>query len=237
MHNYWMLLAPISHSQICCELPCRISNMLVCKLNQIFWLLLLSLQLSAILSRKENRGNNGIVMTLHHMKGEEGFVLMEAGSNHVDRAYQRLAKMVQASKDRASTLKRGMSISGEGSLYAHSNDNEFYIKLSVGTPPQDLLLVMDTGSVVIWAPCTTDYVCNNCRVFLPRKSSSAVQVKCADPKCKDLCGTGNERGRCYGSIHNCSTVSPAYQLTMAREPLPGLFPSTVFYLIINGEAN
>lgn len=71
--------------------------MLVCKLNQIFWLPLLSLQLSAILSRKENRGNNGIVMTLHHMKGEEGFVLMEAVSNHVDRAYQRLAKMVQAS--------------------------------------------------------------------------------------------------------------------------------------------
>lgn len=114
-----------------------------------------------------------------------------------------------------------MSISGEGSLYAHSNDNEYYIKLSVGTPPQDLLLVMDTGSVVIWAPCTTDYVCNNCRVFLLRKSSSAVQVKCADPKCKDLCGNGNERGRCYGSIHNCSTVCPAYQLTMAREPLPG----------------
>jgi hypothetical protein len=24
--------------------------------------------------------------------------------------------------------------------------------------------------------------------FLPRKSSSAVPVKCADPKCKDLCG-------------------------------------------------
>jgi hypothetical protein len=96
----------------------------------------------------------------------------------------------------------------------------------VGTPPQDLLLVMDTGSVVIWAPCTTDYVCKNCRVFRPRKSSSVVQVKCADPKCKDLCGTGNERGRCYGSIHNCSRVCPAYQLTMAREPLPGYLLST-----------
>jgi len=160
IHNYWMLLAPIFHSQTCGELPCRICNMLACKLNLIFWLLLLSLQLSAILSRKENRGNNGIVMTLHHMKSKEGFVPMEVGSNHVDREYQRIAKMVQASKDHASTLKRGMSICGKGSLYAHIDENEYYIKLSVGTPPQDLFLVMNTGSVVVWAPCTTNYVCN-----------------------------------------------------------------------------
>jgi hypothetical protein len=97
-------------------------------------------------------------------------------------------------------------------LYYPSDFIEYYIKLSVGTPAQDLLLMMDTGSNVVWAPCTTNYTCNNCHgystVFLPSKSSSAVPVQCADPKCKDVCG----EGACLGSIHNCSGSCPDYTL-------------------------
>ena len=69
--------------------------------------------------------NNGIVMNLHRMRSEEGFVTGEAGFNNHDRAVQQVAKMVQASKDRASALKRGMSIAGEGSLYADSGYEYF----------------------------------------------------------------------------------------------------------------
>lgn len=90
---------------------------------------------------------------------------------------------------------------------------EYYIKLSVGTPPQHLFLVMDTGSDVVWAPCTRNYRCNyDCggygRVFLPRKSSSHVPIKCADPKCRDLC----DNEGCVESFQKCSGICPHFNL-------------------------
>jgi hypothetical protein len=171
-------------------------------MQKLMFLIFLSLQLSAILSDDE-----GMSMTLHM-----------SSSHH--QGYERASKMVQASKDRAWALKHGIhrqmktrkEIDGKESLYARSDINEYSIKFSVGTPPQDLLLVMDTGSSVVWVPCTRNYTCNNCTVFLPRKSSSSVPVKCADAKCKDLCGNGNGTGRCFGSIHKCSRACPDYVL-------------------------
>lgn len=133
----------------------------------VLFLIVLSLQLCAILSRQNDEKITGLSMTLH--------------------------------------TKRKSKISVEEPLYYPIDFMEYYIKLSVGTPAQDLLLVMDTGSSVVWTPCTTNYTCNNnsCpgyrTVFLPSMSSTAVPVKCADPKCKDLFES---------SIHNCSGVCP-----------------------------
>ena len=129
---------------------------------------LMSLQLSAILSRQNDENITGLSMTLH--------------------------------------MKRKSKISMEEPLYYPTAFIEYYIKLSLGTPAQDLLLFIDTGSSVVWTPCTTNYTFNNsCHgyitVFLPSKSSTVVAVKCADPKCKDLFES---------SIHNCSEVCPAY---------------------------
>jgi hypothetical protein len=140
---------------------------------KLIFLIILSLQLSAILS-KQIDANNGMSMTLHTRRSLQG-------------------------------------ISVEEPLYHPGDFIEYYIKLSIGTPAQDVLLVMDTGSEVVWAPCTSNYTCTNClgysTVFLPSNSSSALPVQCADPKCKDVCGEGT-----CGSIENCSGTCPDYAL-------------------------
>eukprot|EP00253_Pinus_taeda_P032849 PITA_32849 len=75
---------------------------------------------------------------------------------------------------------------------------------------------MDTGSDVVWAPCTTNYTCNDCSgyitVFYPRRSSSHAPIKCADPKCKDLCETWG----CVESFKKCSRICPHFSLTYGK---------------------
>jgi hypothetical protein len=217
--------------------------MVASKLKLIF-LILLSLHLSVIFS-KQNDGNNGISMTLHMSSDDL-------------QGYERVAKMVQASKDRAWALKHGMhnhhhmkmkrkskslkEMSVQESLYASSVSVAYFIKFSVGTPPQaDLLLIMDTGSDLVWVPCTGNYTCNNCPqdisasngVFLPGKSSSAQNVKCADPKCKELyCRNAN--GRCSQSLQSCSGACPDYLYTYGKGSTTGHLVSETFTLPLEG---
>lgn len=99
-------------------------------------------------------------------------------------------------------------------LFYNATAYEYYIELSVGTPPQDLLVVMDTGSSVVWAACTPNYTCTPflcpgyTTVFLPNKSSSALPVQCADPKCRDVCEEGVSRT----CPDKCSGTCPDYFL-------------------------
>lgn len=218
-------------------------NMLASKLNLIF-LILLALQLPVILS-KRNDHNDGISMTLHM-------------SNNGLQGYERVANMVQASKDRAWALKRRMyddhhmkrkrksksleEVTVEESLYASSVSVAYFIKFSVGTPSQaDLLLIMDTGSDLVWVPCTQNYTCNNCAkdisasngVFLPGKSSSAQNVRCEDPKCKELF-CGNRNGKCSQSLQNCSGACPDYLSTYGKGSTTGHLLSETFGLPLEG---
>lgn len=151
--------------------------MVASKVNLFIFLIILSLQISAILS-KENGHNNGISISLHTRRSLQG-------------------------------------ISVEEPLYHPGDFIEYYIKLSVGTPPQDLLLLVDTGTNVVWAPCTPKYTCTNCAgyktVFLPSNSSSALPVQCADPKCEDVCGPD---GICGGTNigPGCMGTCPEYRI-------------------------
>ncbi|KAM6458117.1 pepsin B-like [Liasis olivaceus] len=53
-------------------------------------------------------------------------------------------------------------------------DSFYFGEISIGTPPQDFLCVLDTGSGVLWVPsvhCTTK-ACENHSVFNPKQSST-----------------------------------------------------------------
>lgn len=154
--------------------------MVAAKLKLMF-LVILPLQLCATLSQQKEHEIDGVSMSLH-MK-----MRMKSGST------------------KKITLKEPL-------YYPVDNFPVYYIKLSVGTPPQDLLLVVDTGSHVVWTPCTHKFTCE-CQgyvsTFLPTKSSSAVPVKCADPKCKELC----EKAHCAESFQKCSRICPQFSLT------------------------
>ncbi|KAL0337071.1 UNVERIFIED_CONTAM: Aspartic proteinase nepenthesin-2 [Sesamum calycinum] len=70
----------------------------------------------------------------------------------------------------------------------------YSISLSFGTPPQTLSFLLDTGSSLVWFPCTDSFSCSSCNfigvdpanitTFLPRLSSSTKIVGCTDPKCR-----------------------------------------------------
>lgn len=74
----------------------------------------------------------------------------------------------------------------------------YSISLSFGSPPQTLDFVMDTGSSLVWFPCTNLYLCSQCNfpnvdptnitTFNPKLSSTAKTLGCKDPRCGLLFG-------------------------------------------------
>nr|GMD21258.1 aspartyl protease family protein 2 [Ipomoea batatas] len=68
-----------------------------------------------------------------------------------------------------------------------SGTGQYFVEFHLGTPPQRLLLVADTGSDLVWVTCSA---CRNCServphsAFLARHSASFAPVHCYDEKCK-----------------------------------------------------
>ncbi|VAH61478.1 unnamed protein product [Triticum turgidum subsp. durum] len=65
---------------------------------------------------------------------------------------------------------------------------EYFTKIGVGTPATPALMVLDTGSDVVWLQCAP---CRRCyeqsgQVFDPRRSRSYGAVGCAAPLCRRL---------------------------------------------------
>ncbi|XP_004961034.1 aspartyl protease family protein 2 [Setaria italica] len=81
---------------------------------------------------------------------------------------------------------------------------EYFAQVGVGTPPTPALLVLDTGSDVVWLQCAP---CRHCyaqsgRVFDPRRSRSYATVPCAAPLCRrlDSGGCNKRRGSCLYQV-------------------------------------
>ncbi|KAJ9695001.1 hypothetical protein PVL29_010475 [Vitis rotundifolia] len=136
-----------------------------------------------------------------------------------------LQHLASASLSRAHRLKHGtISPLVKASLFPHSYGGHT-IPLSFGTPPQKLSFVVDTGSHVVWAPCTTHYTCTNCSfsdpkkvpIFNPELSSSSKILDCRNPKCLPGCP------RCNGDSKNCSYACPQYSLHYGTGAAYGVF--------------
>ncbi|KAM0825798.1 hypothetical protein ACQ4PT_069331 [Festuca glaucescens] len=109
-----------------------------------------------------------------------------------------LSRLAQASLARATHLRAGhhhpQPQPSAGSpvrtaLYPHSYGG-YAFSLSLGTPPQPLPFLLDTGSHLTWVPCTSSYKCLNCSsasspfpVFHPKNSSTSRLVSCRSPAC------------------------------------------------------
>ncbi|XP_066367807.1 aspartyl protease family protein 2-like [Miscanthus floridulus] len=84
---------------------------------------------------------------------------------------------------------------------------EYFASVGVGTPPTPALLVLDTGSDVVWlqcAPCRRCYAQSG-RVFDPRRSRSYAAVPCGAPPCRGLDAGGGggcdrRRGTCLYQV-------------------------------------
>ncbi|CAL8994880.1 unnamed protein product [Prunus brigantina] len=69
---------------------------------------------------------------------------------------------------------------------ASTGSGQYFVDLRLGTPPQSLLLVADTGSDLVWLTCSA---CTNCSnrdpgsAFLARHSSTFSPYHCYDSAC------------------------------------------------------
>ncbi|KAI3417794.1 Peptidase A1 domain-containing protein [Psidium guajava] len=114
----------------------------------------------------------------------------------------------------------------------------YSIDLGFGTPAQTLSFVMDTGSSLLWFPCTSRYACDSCsftksdpskiRRFIPKLSSSAKLVGCRNPKCAWIFGP-TAASRCRdecASGHNCSQQTcPPYLIQYGSGDTAGVLLS------------
>ncbi|CAJ2632270.1 unnamed protein product [Trifolium pratense] len=99
----------------------------------------------------------------------------------------------------------------------------YSINLNFGTPSQTLSFVLDTGSSLVWFPCSSHYLCSNCNFpninptkipsFIAKNSSSSKILGCTNSKCGYIFGPDIEsRCRdCNPKTENCNnTTCPAY---------------------------
>ncbi|XP_066346408.1 probable aspartyl protease At4g16563 [Miscanthus floridulus] len=173
--------------------------------------------------------------------------LAEAGHHHP------LYRLAAASLARASHLKRrgrpghhsqkgssggrpSTSIPATAGLYPHSYGG-YAFTASLGTPPQPLPVLLDTGSHLTWVPCTSNYDCRNCSspfaaavpVFHPKNSSSRL-VGCRNPSCLWVhsaeqlakCGVPCSRGANCTPTATASNVCPPYAVVYGSGSTAGL---------------
>ncbi|PHU08745.1 hypothetical protein BC332_20605 [Capsicum chinense] len=68
-------------------------------------------------------------------------------------------------------------------------DGDFLMKISIGTPPVDTFVTLDTASDLTWIqcePCVHCFAQLGTPIFDPKKSSTYFQVDCKNLYCQDL---------------------------------------------------
>ncbi|XXG62565.1 hypothetical protein AAC387_Pa05g0898 [Persea americana] len=152
---------------------------------------------------------------------------------------QRLTHLTRASLTRARHLKKPpISQNPSNSktpLFPHAYGG-YSISLNFGTPPQTSSLIMDTGSQLVWIPCTKSYTCKNCSFisqptlqnppFLPKSSSSSKIIGCSNPKCRWLYGSDFLHSKCPDcNPTNCSQICPPYSILYGSGSTAGILLS------------
>lgn len=147
--------------------------------------------------------------------------------------YQILKSLTSSSLSRAHHLKTRTKSENQtiydskslvkSPLFAHSYGG-YSIALSFGTPPQKIPFIFDTGSSLVWFPCTSRYRCFDCAfpnvdptkipTFIPKLSSSSKIIGCENPKCTWLFGP-NVKSQCQNcdpKKQTCTKSCPPYLL-------------------------
>ncbi|XP_020203915.1 aspartyl protease AED3 [Cajanus cajan] len=100
----------------------------------------------------------------------------------------------------------------------------YIVRAKIGTPPQTLLMAMDTSNDAAWIPCTA---CDGCTstLFAPEKSTTFKNVSCGSSVCNQVpnpsCGTS---ACTFNLTYGGSTIAANVvqdTVTLATDPVPG----------------
>ncbi|PHT95937.1 hypothetical protein T459_03819 [Capsicum annuum] len=100
--------------------------------------------------------------------------------------YERLRNAVHRSSSRASLFKKTCVSPIQSTLTA--SDGEYLMKISIGTPPVDAFVILDTGSDLTWIQCEPCVECfKQLRpIFNPKNSSSYKTISCNTKLCQQV---------------------------------------------------
>ncbi|KAJ0977506.1 hypothetical protein J5N97_012980 [Dioscorea zingiberensis] len=74
---------------------------------------------------------------------------------------------------------------GSGQQIAASAST-YIVRANFGTPPQPLLVAMDTSNDAAWIPCSQCVGCPSTTAFMPSKSTTYKPVPCGAPQCSQV---------------------------------------------------
>ncbi|KAL5710430.1 hypothetical protein ACHQM5_020991 [Ranunculus cassubicifolius] len=156
--------------------------------------------------------------------------------------WQTLTHFASASLSRAKHIKNPKTKELSKTPLFPQSYGAYSVSLSFGTPPQTIPFVMDTGSVLVWFPCTQRYLCKNCTsqnpntktpTFLPKMSSSVKLIGCRNPKCSWI-HDSDVQSRCTDCEANstiCSQICPPYLVIYGFASTGGILISETLDLV------
>ncbi|XP_030550270.1 aspartic proteinase nepenthesin-1 [Rhodamnia argentea] len=147
----------------------------------------------------------GFRVTLKHVDHGKNFTKFERLQRAMKRGKSRLQRL------NSMVLAAGDSTEVESPI--HAGNGEFLMQLSMGTPPDSLSAIVDTGSDLIWTQCKPCAKCfdQSSPIFDPKKSSTFSVLTCSSKLCEALptssCGTnGCEYLYTYGDYSSTQGV-------------------------------
>ncbi|XP_057453624.1 aspartyl protease AED3-like [Lotus japonicus] len=101
----------------------------------------------------------------------------------------------------------------------------YIVRAKIGTPPQTLLLAMDTNNDAAWVPCTGCVGCSSPTPFSPAKSTTFRNLTCGSPQCNQVPNPTCSGSACsFNLTYGSSTVAANLvrdTLTLAADRVPG----------------
>lgn len=99
---------------------------------------------------------------------------------------------------------------------------QYFVSFRVGSPPQKMVLIVDTGSDLTWVNCK--YMCDDCpsiakangsRIFYANQSPSFKTIPCSSDICKADLAQSFSLARCPNPMIPCAydyrlVLSPCY---------------------------
>ncbi|GMI73254.1 hypothetical protein like AT3G54400 [Hibiscus trionum] len=99
----------------------------------------------------------------------------------------------------------------------------YIVRVRIGTPPQTMLMAMDTSNDAAWIPCHGCHGCSS-KVFNTAKSTTFTTLGCHAPQCKQVQNPSCGGSACvfnmtYGSSSIAANLSQD-TITLAADPIP-----------------
>lgn len=84
-----------------------------------------------------------------------------------------------------SSLVAGRSVVPVASGRAVTQNPTYIVRAKIGTPPQQLLVALDTSNDAAWIPCSGCVGCSSA-TYNPAKSTTSKPLRCGSPQCAQV---------------------------------------------------